>query len=106
MHNSDDGTFPKKIRQWYYVVGIELETIVEADYPANAHDCLHDTVHRLLDHLDRHRWPRVVCNLVQNVDGWELMDPKLSAVTFYAKKNVRPVKETTFVGKRKKVPKS
>lgn len=60
------------LRHWYYSVGVELEMFVAADYPATAHDTIHDALHSVLDHLDRHKHPRVVCNLVANATDWEV----------------------------------
>src|SRR6185436_6020027 len=46
-------------RHWYFVVCVEMEAIVEADYPRTAEDSLHDVVHQMLDPIDRHHFPRV-----------------------------------------------
>lgn len=77
-------------RRWYYSVGIELETFVEADYPDSAHDCIHDVLHRLLDSIDCHHFPRVVCNLVANVTSWN-MEPMLCSLGRLDKKKNRVV---------------
>jgi hypothetical protein len=67
------------LRRWYYVVGIELETFVQADYPATAYDTLHDVIRSLIGHLDNHQHPRVTCNLVCDVTDWDV-EAKLSSL--------------------------
>lgn len=90
------------LRQYYYVVCVELETIIEADSPNIAHDALHDVVHELLDPLDRNQWPRVVCNLAYNVTDWKLPDPPmLSAVTRQREAKLKPLRERTVLINKK-----
>jgi len=82
-------------RHWYFVVCVEMEAIVEADYPRTAEDSLHDVVHQMLDPIDRHHFPRVWCNLVGNVTPWPEM-LTLCALVKAPPKIIKPRKETTL----------
>lgn len=94
------------LRHWYYSVGVELEAFVAADYPAVAHDTLHDVIHSALDHLDNHQHPRVVCNLVANVTDWNIQ-PVMSSLGKLDERNRvvwPPFRETTVaVPRRRKI---
>jgi len=86
------------LNQYYYVVAVEIETVIEADSPTIAHDALHEVFHELLDPLDRNQWPRVVCNLAYNVTDWKLPDPPmLSAVTRQREAKLQPLRERTVL---------